>query len=270
MKRLILLCILTAATASSVVYSRDLTFSMLPRYYPERLTQMMGPFAKYLSRELAAPVEAILTDDFADYEKRVNQGEIPIAYENPLVYTRVSKTHHVVAMAMKGEDGDKFRGIIITRPDSRINHIENLRGKSVMIVSETSAGGFLSQKLSLMERGVDVNRDMFLEVASNNKQENVIISVSVGDVEAGFIRESALHVADKYIVPGSVKVLAPTAWLPNWALSVDKSLTPEVQDKVKTAVLALKADNPALVAMGLNGFRPADDSDYDVIRKVVE
>ena len=59
MKRLILLCILTAATASSVVYSRDLTFSMLPRYYPERLTQMMGPFAKYLSRELAAPVEAI-------------------------------------------------------------------------------------------------------------------------------------------------------------------------------------------------------------------
>lgn len=244
-------------------------FSMLPRYFPKKIISMIDPLADYLAGEVGVQITPVLTKDFTEYENRLKNGEIEIGYENPLVYVKVSKSHEVLAMAVKGEGGDRFRGIIITRPDSDIQTFRDLKHKKVMIVGETSAGGFLSQKLTLIENGIAVENDCELEAASDNKQENVIISVSIGDVDAGFIRESALHIADQYIQPGTVKVMAPCAWLPNWALSVNRALPSAKKEAIKAAIIGLDKNSPVLKAMDITGFKPAMDSQYDVIRSVL-
>ena len=156
------------------------TLSMLPRYYPEKIKSMIFPLAAYLSEKTGDKIVPVLTDDFADYAARVLSGEINIGYENPLVYTQVSASHEVLAMAIKGKGQDRFRGIIITPKDSDIHGFSDLKHKKIVMVGRTSAGGFLSQKLSLAQNGIDVDRDCDLEEASDNKQENVIISVSIG------------------------------------------------------------------------------------------
>jgi phosphonate transport system substrate-binding protein len=242
--------------------------SMLPRYFPKKIRSMIEPVAGHLTDSLGVQVTPVLAKDFTEYENRLKSGEIEIGYENPLVYTKVSKRHEVLAMAIKGAGGDRFRGIIIARSDSEINDFGDLRHKKIIIVGKTSAGGFLSQKLSLAENGIDVEKDCLLEEASDNKQENVIISVSIGDADAGFIRESALHIADPYIRPGTIKMVAPCAWLPNWALSVDRSLHPERKAAIRTAMVELGQDSPVLKAMGISGFKAATDSQYDVVRRV--
>ena len=242
--------------------------SMLPRYYPKKIRSMIEPLAEYLSGEIGVQVKPIITKDFTEYENRLKSDEIKIGYENPLVYTNVSESHEVLAMALKGEGGDRFRGIIIARPDSDIQVIGDLMHKKIMIVGKTSAGGFLSQKLTLAENGIDVEKDCQLEVASDNKQENVIISVSIGDVDAGFIRESALHIADQYIQPGTIKVVAPCAWLPNWALSVNRKLPEAMKQAIKAAVIGLDHNSPVLKALDVSGFEAASDSQYDIIRRI--
>jgi phosphonate transport system substrate-binding protein len=267
MKKLsIAIALIVLLPCSCLAANRQL--SMLPLYYPERLTKMITPLAGYLSDTTGDNIKTILTDNFADYESSINQGAIDIGYENPMVYVKVSQTQEVVAMAIKGEDGDRFRGIIITRPDSGIQSLADLRGKTVMIVGETSAGGYLSQKLSLLEAGIDIS-ELVVQTAAGNHQENVIISVAVGDVDAGFIRESAFHMADKYIMPGSVKTIAETAWLPNWALSVRRDLEEEYKEQIRKAVTGLKENHPVLNAMGLKGFRVASDEEYNLMRKAM-
>lgn len=251
-------------------HAEDYKFSILPRFFPEKLTAMMNPLVEYLNHETGLSITPVLTDNFAAYETALNKGEIALGYENPLVYVDVSQAHEVLAMAKKGKGGSKFRGIIITRSDSDIQSISDLKGKNVMIVSKTSAGGFLSQKLSFKEKGMDVNKDLQLSVAADNRQENVIISVSIGDVDAGFIRESALHKADDFIMPGSIKPIVATEWLPNWAFSVKKDLPMQQKDAIKKALLALPAEGSVLQAMGLTGFKPANDSDYDIIRGLIQ
>jgi phosphonate transport system substrate-binding protein len=256
-------------TSSVPVSAEDYKLSMLPRYFPKRIRSMIDPLAEYLAQKTGLAIKPVLTKDFTEYENRIKSGDIAIGYENPLVYAKVSKAHEVLAMAIKGVGGDKFRGIVIARPDSGIESIRDLRHKKIMIVGKTSAGGFLSQKITLSENGINAERDCAIEEASDNKQENVIISVSIGDVDAGFIRESALHVADKYIQPGSIMVVSNCAWLPNWAFSVDRDLPDEVKSKIKNAVLQLKKEGPVLKAMQLDGFRPAMDSQYDILRKLI-
>jgi len=242
--------------------------SMLPRYFPEKLSAMITPLAEYLSKQTGLTITPVLTANFDQYETRITSGEIMIGYQNPVVYTNIMSSHQVIAKAIKGEGGDRFRGIIITRPDSGIKTIEDLADKTIMIVGKTSAGGFLSQKLTLQEKGVQLQEGN-LRVAADNRQENVLIAVSIGDVDAGFIRESALHKADKYIVPGSIKILATTAWLPNWAFSVSKAMPEQDRLAIAKALLKLKKDDPVLKAMGLRGFAPASDEDYAVMRQVL-
>ncbi len=242
--------------------------SILPRYYPEKLTAMITPMAAYLSKETGFEIRPVLTKNFAEYEEKIRDGVIDIGYQNPLVYINVAASHKAVATAVKGEGGEKFRGIIISRPEAPITKLQELRHKKVIIVSKTSAGGYLSQKLTLAEHGLDVNGDCEIEVAAENRQENVIISVSIGDVDAGFIRESALHAADQYIMPGSIRVVAECAWLPNWALSLSNSMAPDHRKKIVKALLALSEDSVEIQAMGLKRFIAANDAKYDVMRKI--
>jgi len=48
--------------------------------------------------------------------------------------------------------------VIITRKDNNIHKIEDLKGKKIMIVSPTSAGGFLSQKICLEKEDLILTR----------------------------------------------------------------------------------------------------------------
>jgi len=243
--------------------------SMLPRYFPEKIREMINPLADYLSKETGLIIRPVLTDDFTEYEKALKANEIHIGYSNPLVYVNIDSSHEVVAMAVKGKSGEKFRGIVIVRPDSQISDLSQLVHKKIMIVGKTSAGGFLSQKITAKVNGIDVEKDTELVSAADNKQENVIISVSIGDVDAGFIRESALHKADKYIVPNSIKILTPTAWLPNWAFSVSRTMPEEHRKMITKCMLKLARGSDVITSMGLTKFVTADDSNYDIMRSIM-
>ncbi len=270
MKKSVILALLLCSLCSTAVFAQEYKLSILPRYFPEKLTAMMTPLADYLSKQTGFVIKPVLTDNFTDYETRLLKGDIAIGYENPLVYVKVATTHEVLARAVKGKGGDRFRGIIITRPDSGITRLSALKGKNIMIVGKTSAGGYLSQKLTLMKNGINVDKECQLSVAADNRQENVIISVSIGDVDAGFIRESALHKADQFIMPGSITSIKETAWLPNWAFSVNKNLPQEVKASLQKAILKLPRNSEVLQAMGLTSFVSASNADYNIMRKVAE
>lgn len=250
--------------------AEEYVFSLLPRYYPEKLTAMATPLVQHLGVALQMPVQLRLMENFDKFEAEAASGAIAIGYENPLVYCNISKYHEVVATAQLQDGGDKIRGVVIARNDSAIRSLEDLKGKTVMIVGRTSAGGYLSQKLAMQEAGLDVNRDCRLVEAADNRQENVIISVSIGDVDAGFIIENALHIADEFIMPNSIKMVAETNRLPNWALSVNRTMPQKHKEMVKAAVLNLTGDSPVLKALDLTGFKAAVDADYDVIRNLKE
>lgn len=241
--------------------------SMLPRYSSEEINRRISPLANYLAEKTGAKIEAVLTSDFAQYEKQLKGGSIAMGYENPYIYTLVSGTHEALAMAVKGKDRDKFRGIVIARKDSGISTLTDLRGKTVSIVGTTSAGGYLSQKLSLMEVGIDVEADCTLTEAVENKQENVILAVYTGEVDAGFIRESALHQADSYISPAQIRVVSDCAWLPNWAFSVNRALPAAMKKTIQTALLDLTPEHPVMQALKIERFRSAADQDYDTVRR---
>ncbi|MBU1419640.1 MAG: phosphate/phosphite/phosphonate ABC transporter substrate-binding protein [Proteobacteria bacterium] len=245
----------------------DYKLSMLPRYSTEEINNRITPLAEYLRKKTGLNILPTLTSTFDQYLKQLSSGGIDIGFENPYIYVLAAESHEVIAMAVKGGDGDRFRGIIITRSDSSLSAIDDLIGKKVAIVGYTSAGGYLSQKLTLLENGIDVQKDCTIEEVPENKQENVVFSVYTGDVDAGFIRESAIDKAGDFIPSGAIRVMASTAWLPNWALSVSRNMQPEDREKIVKAIEELEPGHPVLLALKTKALRPARDSEYDPVRK---
>lgn len=250
--------------------SEDLyRLSMMPQFYPERITQMTEPLVKYLEKGCDKKIAPVMARNNSDYEAMIKKGDVEIAYQNPMIYNSISDIHEVVAVGVSPEGGDKYRGLVIVPSNSPVTALSELKGKNIMIVGKNTGGGYFSPKISLLDAGVDIEKDVELVTAADNKQENVIIAVSLGDVDAGFIRESAFHTADAFIKPDSVRILAPCAWLPGWAFSVKRSLPQSEKTKIRNLLINLPSDSPVIKALGLKGFREADDSVYAPLKKLL-
>ena len=235
----------------------------------EEINQRINPLAEYLSKETGLKITPMQAVDFAQYSQQLVSGAIHIGYESPYVYVKNSASHEAIAMASTGREGFKFRGIIVTRADSPLRTLGELKGKKIAIVSQSSTGGFLSQQLSLSKKGINVLQDCIVEEATENKQENVIFSVYNGDVDAGFINEEALSQVKDFVPAEGIRVLEYTAWLPNWALSVSRKMSESDRKKVVAAIERLVPGSPVLKALKVNAFQVTQDSEYNPVREAV-
>ena len=137
------------------------------------------------------------------------------------------------------------------------------------VVSLQSAGGYISQKDFLAQKGISVEIDMIASEATDNKQENVIFDVYSKKTDVGFIRESALHRVDKVIEPDKIKVLAETSWLPNWVFAVHQSVSDDIAAQIQDTLLDLPASSSVLKAAKLDGFVTPDPEALNSVRKMV-
>jgi phosphonate transport system substrate-binding protein len=68
------------------------------------------------------------------------------------------------------------------------------------------------------------------------------------------------------IDPAKIVELDLTAPIPNYPISMQGYLAPELKEKIRSAFLDLK-DEEILAAFRVEGFQPASDESYDVLRE---
>jgi phosphonate transport system substrate-binding protein len=265
---LVAFSIISLSTTSGFA-GKTYTFAVLPRFFPIVILERFGPLADAIAEKTGIDVEFVMPKNFSNHIDMVRKGTALLSYQNPVVFAKVSGQVEPLAIASKGKNKTRFRGIIIVRSDSGINTIADLKGKSVSVVSLQSAGGYISQKDFLAKNGISVEIDMIASEAADNKQENVIFNVYSKKTDAGFIRESALHRVDKVIEPDQIKVLTETSWLPNWVFSVHKSVPADVAVQIQNVLLGLSTGGRVLEAAKLEGFMAPDPQALIKVRKMV-
>ncbi|MBI5634078.1 MAG: phosphate/phosphite/phosphonate ABC transporter substrate-binding protein [Nitrospirae bacterium] len=240
--------------------------AILPLYSAITLFDRFDPLMRYLSQKTGYEFKLVIPKDFEDFADIVGKGTVDFSYSNPYIYTDLADKGLLTAFAntVLEEGGDIFRGIIITHRDSPIRTINDLKGKQVMVVSYKSAGGFIAQKLFLHESGIDVFKE--LKLVDGKRQEEVILNVYRKNVDAGFVRESALDVLKEEIDLGRIHVLARTPYIANWPFAFTRKTDKRILALVQKSLLELKDDN-VLAAAQILRFKAAGDRDFDTLRK---
>jgi phosphonate transport system substrate-binding protein len=263
----IFLVIIILVTFPSIVGQKALLakenykVAVLPEYLPIEIWQRLHPLMTYLEDSLGVRFELLIPRSIEQHIEMVKKEEVDFSYQNPFVFLEIWEYSSPLTITEKGKGETEARGIIITRNDSRIKTIEDLKGKTVSVVSPYSAGGFVAQKVLLRKRGIDVSSELLIIEAQGNKQENVIFDVLLKRADAGFIEEEAVgRIESKGLLsPGKIqeiKIIAYAEGTPNWIFSGNKNLPLKERRNVQKTLLNIPLDHSVLRSAKIRRFAP--------------
>ena len=218
--RIMSMAVLVCATLSFVMSgpaSAEIRIGILPRLSAVELNTLYTPLAEYLSKEVGEKVTLVIPKDFDSYKTLVAKGQVDIGFSNSIVYIQLKKNIAIDLLAVSAEKkaGIRFRGIMITRKDSGIEKVQDLKGKKLIFVEKDSAAGYIFQMLLLTKAGIDVNRD-FTMLPFAKKHDNVTMAVFNKAADAGGIREDDLDKMKDKVDLSQIRIVGYTDYFPNW------------------------------------------------------
>lgn len=256
---------------------RGVIYAYLPQYAHSVSYERHHLVMEYLTQTTGLEVQQVFPDTFDEHMNMVGRGLIDITFSNPFIYVKIADRYGAKAFAriVEAVGKENFRGQIICRADNqRIRTLADLRGKRLIAVDPSSAGGYLYPWSLILELGLSKND--FAEIAfapgPGGKQEKVVMAVYSGKYDVGTIREGTLNILADKIDLKQIRVLAHTRWYPGWVYAARKGLEPAKLEKIKQALLALDFHNPThkpiLEKAGFVAIIPAQDSDFDPVRRL--
>ncbi len=256
-----------------------ITYAYLPQYAHTVSYMRHHLVIEYLSRTTGLTIRQVFPDTFDEHMNMVGRGLIDLTFSNPFIYIKIADRYGARAFARIVEPGgrENFRGQIICRTDNlKIKSLLDLKGKRLIAVDPTSAGGYLYPWGLILENGL--RKEDFAEISfapgPGGKQEKVVMAVYSGKYDVGLIREGTLDILADKIDLKQIRILAYSHWYPGWVYAARRGMDSDSQEKIFRALLALNMNNPEHKAIlekaGFVAVIPAQDADFNAVRQLAE
>jgi phosphonate transport system substrate-binding protein len=118
-------------------------------------------------------------------------------------------------------------------------------------------------------RGQGIAIEDVAELVEGKRHEEVVLAVYRGQVEAGFVRESALGVVRDMVDMDQIRVLARTPYYPNWPVAAYKAVDAHLASQVQDALISL-TDKDLLRQVGVEGFTEPQRKKLSALQEKVE
>lgn len=241
--------------------------ALLPDENASTIIQNAQPLKKYLEETLKKPVEIIVTTDYSSMIEAMRFGRIEVAYFGPFSYVLAkSKAPDIEPFAVGVERGKPYyNSIIIAAADGPVKDIAGIKGQPFAYGDQASTSSHLAPRTLLAKKGLIGDKDY--KVVHLGKHDAVARAVAAGQVPAGALSEAIYRmlVKDNRIDPGKLKEIALSDPIPNYPMTLQGYLKPELKDQIRKAFLGLN-DPTILKLFRVEKLAPATDKDYDVLR----
>jgi phosphate/phosphite/phosphonate ABC transporter binding protein len=244
-----------------------LRLGIVPIEAPALMFKNFSPLADYLGRKMKRKIDLKVAVDFQGAVKDLERGVTQFCFMGPSTYSIAHDTFGAKVLVKALNNGRPFhKTAIITRSDSGINTLQDIRGRSFAFGDINSTSTHVVPRAMLLSEGVDLKDLTYYNYLGHH--DDVLKAVMDGDFDAGGVKESA---AQKHRDMG-IKMIRLSDDIPEFNVTVSADLDKQVIGELRTALLALKEDDPetrpVLKAISENytGFVDAEDEDYRNIR----
>lgn len=239
----------------------------------------------YLSRKLGRDV-SIVPLKFVEIEPALENRSIDFLLANSAFYARFQPKYNLRAIStMVNRKGiyalDKFGGVLFVRKGSRINDLQDIKGKRFMCVKYSSFGGAQMALRLLKESGIDPKSDC-AAFTEGGTHDNVVMSVLNGKADVGTVRSDTLErmAAEGKISMESFEIINEikdgfqfvhsTRLYPEWPFAACQSTDPKLARSVAKALVLLKSTHRAMLDAKVYSWTyPADYSDVTGCLRVI-
>ncbi|MPZ77033.1 MAG: phosphate/phosphite/phosphonate ABC transporter substrate-binding protein [Deltaproteobacteria bacterium] len=256
-----------------------LRVGFVPAEDAQQVMQNAQPIVDLLQKRLGMEVQSFVAADYTGVVEALRVNKLDIAFLTPASYVFAKNEANVKVILKSERQGiASYYAAIITRVDSGIKKLEDLRGKTFAFGDALSTSGNIFPRKMFKERGIDPVRD-FKQVLYSGGHDATVLAVLNGKVDAGATYANSPDGKDtawmRYLKdPEDVKKIHAIAFsepIPADNLVINGNLDENIVQKVKESFLELSRDPKGKKMMRdlyqIDGFVPATDSDYDSVRK---
>lgn len=247
-----------------------LTLGIHPYLPPGELIKRFTPVANHLGEAIQRPIEVHIASTYQQHIDAIGRNEIDVAFVGPSPYVDLVKRYGPKPMLGRLEINGKpvFDGYIVTRRDSPLQNLNDLRNKTFAFVDKESTMGFVVPRFVLAQANLalkDLAHHDYL-----GAHYNVAMAVLAGDTDAGAVKD---EVFAKFEAQG-LRALAVTPKISEHLFVTSTKLPAASVEKLRHALLTLKDSGEGqLILRGINpnatGLVAVQDSDYDNLRQIM-
>ncbi|KAF1048883.1 MAG: putative ABC transporter phosphonate/phosphite binding protein PhnD2 [Herbaspirillum frisingense] len=274
MKRRSLFALCLGALAASLlgqpaVAAQTLTVGLIPAEDSQAMLENSKAVIDSLQKQLGMPVKPFIATDYNGIIEALRSKKLDVAYLGPFSYVLATSVANVEAFSVaetKKSGKSYYKSLIITRKDSGIQNLEQLKGRTMAFVDPSSASGHLFPSAGLHKLNIDPNK-YFSRVIFSGSHDASILAVANKKVDAAAVADRILAaaVAKGVVQQSDLNVVWTSPDIPESPMVWRKDLDPALKQKIAAAFASIKD-----VQWGdqgvLNGFLTTNDAAYNVVR----
>lgn len=253
-----------------------LRWGLIPADDATEMMRQYDPVVDYLENELGIEIELQVTTDYTAAITAMQNKHIEMAWFGPFSYILAAEAAGAEAIVngVRRDTGKAtYKSIIITRADSGIETLEDLKGRTFAFVDPASTSGHLIPRKMLVENGINPEKD-FSTVHYAGTHEAVELAVKNGTVDAGADSDTSYNRMLKGGKIDSVEniIIYESEPIPGSPIVVRGDLPEELKDRIQQALIDM--DEQTIHEVGgwgdIEKYVVVEDSDYDIIRETKE
>lgn len=231
--------------------------------------QAYTPFAEALEEATGLSVAWVGSKSYADVIENLRTGRVDIAYLGPFSYVDAQDGFGVrfIVRTLNKRKEAFYHSMIVTRKDSGLKSLNELKGKRFAFTDPKSTSGFLFPMAGLLKNGMRL--EDFSSVEYLKRHANSLLAVYNGHVDAGAISSTATDKVDLDF--DRIRIVWKSAPIYRGPWVARKTLPDALFGKVREAFLFIgggEAGDRIFEGLGTRGFVEGRDADYDNVREL--
>lgn len=264
---LVVLMVLAGGAAFAQKPVTELKISAIPDENPQEMLRIYRPFADYLSKEVGIAVKFVPVVDYAATVEGLAANKLDMVWYGGLTSVQaVRQAKGARRIVMRKEDKE-FKSLFITRKESGIHSLNDLKGKTFSFGSVGSTSGHLMPRYFLLKAGINPEKD-FSRFSFSGAHDATAAWVEAGRVDAGALNFLVWDklVETKKVDTSKVVIFWTTPPYVDYVWTVRAGLDKALVEKIAKAFLKLDYNNAEgrrlLDLHRTKGYIRAKDADW--------
>lgn len=253
-------------------WPKEVNFGVIPVAGATSVKDTFGELSSYLEKKLGVKVNLQTAGDYAGVITAMQHNHVQIAYFGPESYVEAQKRANAEILAVEiGEETGLpgYYGMIITKKDSGLNTLEDIKGKKWAFTSSNSTSGTLVPTVMFYKKNIKPE-EYFSKVLYSGGHEASILSVKAGNVDAASTNNLDFNRGlGRNWSKDDFNIIWQSELIPGSPVTARADLPASFKKAVKDALLSYD-DKEGLSKLKLKGFAETKDSDYDSVRDLIK
>ncbi|MCC5910433.1 MAG: phosphate/phosphite/phosphonate ABC transporter substrate-binding protein [Clostridiaceae bacterium] len=261
----------------------NITLALLPTEDMEVLGRRYEPLTNYLEERLGVEITLHFPQDYTATVEAMRGGHVDISTFGPFAFVMAHERAGAEPLATRLQnpsDLPYYEAYFITRKDTGIEKVSDLKGVDFAFADPASASGHLFPKSHIMSQmGLaleEIDNDFFRNIVFSGSHEASFLSVLNGDVDAASIYDRAwyrfMERNQDHPNINDMVVFEKSEPIPNSPFTARGDLPESFKLALREAMIDLisHADDPQIAAFleensALGGYVETDMASYQIV-----